>query len=174
MLLKFFSQIFFTWRDVSEIFIANCHFHQVRSRLVRSCLWLQGISFQNWNPNSYFWIYILVLTLIQEDESNCVDPASGLICAGHGQCVCGVRLPSTFLIWHQAWSIALNFYFCIDVESISWLHHDLTFWRLASARTTATQGRTAPSVQFARISVRAWGWPPFQWSSFKLVGCPPW
>lgn len=29
------------------------------------------------------------------------------------------------------------------------------FVGLASARTTATQGRTAPSVQFARISVRA-------------------
>ena len=44
------------------------------------------------------YMYILLLTLNQEDESNCVDPATGLICAGHGQCVCGVRLPSNFLI----------------------------------------------------------------------------
>ena len=51
---NFVCQIFFTWRDVAEIFFANDHLHQVCSRLVRSGLWLQGISFQNWYPNSYF------------------------------------------------------------------------------------------------------------------------
>ena len=35
-------------------------------------------------------IHVISFTLIQEDESNCMDPISGLLCAGHGQCVCGV------------------------------------------------------------------------------------
>ena len=51
---NFVCQIFFTWRDVAEIFFANDHLHQVCSRLVRSGLWLQGISFPNWRLNSYF------------------------------------------------------------------------------------------------------------------------
>ena len=36
------------------------------------------------------FITSIYLILIQEDESNCMDPVSGLVCAGHGQCVCGV------------------------------------------------------------------------------------
>ena len=37
--------------------------------------------------NSLPGIYLI---LIQADESNCMDPVSGLLCAGHGECVCGV------------------------------------------------------------------------------------
>ena len=121
---------------------------------------LANFTFQNFIT----WIFLI---LIQEDESNCMDPVSGLVCAGHGQCVCGVGhsdLLSGIIaeIWFQGLQVQGRWLLRTALLSLPSLPRSVRKPQVASTLLISSYPGNPPSSTYSLIPDIVWnarlGW----------------